>query len=210
MELFASVLHLDRKDCRVLKIQDAYSIHRVVYSLFEDVRQQEEKKASIPSGIQWVDKGGDVYQRKILILSDRQPKSSVNGENGEVTTKTLSERFLSYPRYRFEVIVNPTIRESASRKLRPIREREAIADWFIDRANTQWGFQVSRAHLQVGSIQVLRFEAKHPVTLQQVKVTGYLHVSNQATFIKSFSHGIGRGRSFGCGLLQIVPITEFP
>ena len=58
MALFASVLRLDRAASHALKITDTYSLHRVVYSLFDDVRSEEEKHACISSGIQWVDKGG--------------------------------------------------------------------------------------------------------------------------------------------------------
>ncbi|HHS8628828.1 TPA: hypothetical protein ACTVA4_000021 [Klebsiella pneumoniae] len=37
-DLFASALHLERSAVKALKISDAYSLHRVVYSLFADAR----------------------------------------------------------------------------------------------------------------------------------------------------------------------------
>lgn len=44
----------------------------------------------------------------------------------------------------------------------------------------------------------------------QAHVQGVLQVLDLELFTKSFTHGIGRGRSYGCGLLQIVPLIENP
>ncbi len=211
MQLFASVLHLDRKAIKALKVKDTYSLHRVVYSLFEDIRDSEEKGASTRSGIQWVDKGGDAYGRQILMLSNRRPKAAIDGAHGEVICKPVPEAFLSHGKYRFEVLINPVRRDNKTRKLMPAKGREAIADWFAARAENSWGFSVSKPQLQVGNIRVLQFEkAEHSVTLQQAKLNGYLIVTDTDAFSQSVAKGIGRARSFGCGLLQIVPVRESP
>jgi len=83
-------LRLDRAAVKALRITDLYSLHRVVYDLFEDVRTAAQKQASEPSGIQWADKGGEQHYRQILLLSDRQPKA---GEHGEVESRPLPEGF---------------------------------------------------------------------------------------------------------------------
>ncbi|MEN3752591.1 hypothetical protein ABC733_07400 [Mangrovibacter sp. SLW1] len=57
-ELFASALHLDRAAVKALKMTDAYSLHRIVYSLFSDKRTDTEKQTHIPSGIVYADQGG--------------------------------------------------------------------------------------------------------------------------------------------------------
>ena len=48
------------------------------------------------------------------------------------------------------------------------------------------------------------------VTQGQTNVQGRLEVIDKTKFIQSFQQGIGRGRAFGCGLLQIVPINKSP
>lgn len=73
MTSYVSALRLDRPVIKALKITDLYSLHRVVYGLFEDVLNQEAKQSSESSGIQWVDKGSDHQYRQLLILSDRLP-----------------------------------------------------------------------------------------------------------------------------------------
>ncbi|TVS17243.1 MAG: type I-E CRISPR-associated protein Cas6/Cse3/CasE, partial [Gammaproteobacteria bacterium] len=37
MNVIASILQLDRRAVKALRITDAYSLHRVVYSLYPDV-----------------------------------------------------------------------------------------------------------------------------------------------------------------------------
>lgn len=212
MKLIASVLHLDRKAVQALKINDAYGLHKAVYSLFPDVRSAEEKQASKPSGFLYADQGGDYKSRKILLLSDREPMKQIDSQYGEVQSKTISADFLQHDAYRFKVVVNPTRRDNVSRKLVPVKGRDAIAQWFMERAQASWGFSLESSQLQVDSTDVLTFKDKsqRQITLAQAQVQGVLQVIDRQQFIQSFSQGIGRGRAFGCGLLQIVPFVETP
>lgn len=212
MTLIASVLHLSRQDVRALRITDPYSLHRVVYSLYEDTRTDAEKHNSKPSGLLYADQGGNVNGRRILLLADRPPADCVEGGFGQVQSKRVDDSFLDYSRYRFRVRVNPTRRDSATGKLKPVKGREAIATWFTQRAASSWGFAVVPEKLQVGTVAVQRFKAKngHPVTLAQAELQGVLEVTDPEQFKNSFRQGIGRGRAFGCGLLQIVPHIDHP
>jgi CRISPR system Cascade subunit CasE len=210
MNMIASVLNLDRLSIKALSITDPYSLHRVVYSLFEDTRTHEQKERSISSGILFADQGGYFYSRTILLLSDRTPAERVDGQYGEVFSKPVSESFLNHDTYRFKTIVNPTRRDSASKKLIAVKGRNSIHAWFNERAHTSWGFSVDVQNLQVDNVEVLQFKDKErrQVTISQAYVQGVLSVTNREQFISSFKHGIGRAKSFGCGLLQIVPIVN--
>lgn len=212
MTMIASVLHLDRRAVKALRITDVYSLHRIIYSLYEDVRDIDEKQSSTASGILCADQGGDVRGRKILMLANREPMAAVDGQHGEVLSKPIPEDFLDHDQYRFKVIVNPTRRDSASRKLVAVRGREAVSQWFAERASSSWGFEVAPKQLQVDKIEVLQFKdkQKRSVTIGQAHVQGLLRITDKAQFSNSFTQGIGRARAYGCGLLQIVPIVENP
>jgi len=188
----------------------------VVYGLFEDVRGERQKQASTPSGILYADKGGDFNSRIILLLADRPPNPAP--AYGEVESKLVSERFLQHSRYAFEVTVNPSKREALSKderlgqrgakpgKIVPVRGREAIAAWFVERAAKAWGFSVNPDHLQVENMAVQTFKKDGlAVTHGSATLKGELQVSDRAQFVQSFRQGIGRGRAFGFGLLQIAP-----
>lgn len=209
MNMIASVLHLDRKAVKALRVTDAYSLHRVVYSLYEDVRDYQQKSSSNASGILYADQGGDVYGRKILMLADRSPKNSVGNEVGEVRSKEIPEDFLDFEQYRFKVVVNPTRRNNQTRKLIPVKGRQHIAQWFAERAPNSWGFEVSQDHLQVNKVEVQQFNDKNKrkVTISQAHIQGVLTVVEKEKFVNSFTAGIGRARTYGCGLMQIVPIS---
>lgn len=212
MSLIASVLHLDRQAIKALRITDPYSLHRVVYSLYEDVRSDEAKNASQSSGILYADQGGDFNSRRILLLANRAPSDCVNGQYGQVQSKPIAEHFLEHERYRFQVIVNPVRRDNRTRKLLPIKGRADIGTWFCERALNSWGFSVATEHLQVDRVDILQFTEKqqNPVTLAQAHIQGQLQVTDHALFRNSFATGIGRGRAFGCGLLQIAPLLNTP
>jgi len=212
MSMIASVLHLDRQAVKALRVTDAYSLHRVVYSLYDDIRDPESKQASESSGILYADQGGDYKGRKILMLANRQPMVTVDGQHGLVQSKPIPDNFLEHSHYRFKVIVNPTRRDSASRKLLPVRGREAVAQWFAERAMASWGFSVATEHLQVDKIEIQQFKDKQQrqVTIAQAHVQGLLHITDHAQFKHSFTQGIGRARAYGCGLLQIVPVIDNP
>ena len=212
MNMIASVLHLDRAAIQALKVTDPYSLHRVVYGLYPDVRDEGAKAGSTASGILWADQGGDMRGRKILLLANREPALQAQGGHGQVQTRPIADDFLQHQRYRFKVIINPTKRENQSGKLVPVKGREAVAAWFAERAQSSWGFSVAPEHVQVDRIEVLQFKdkAQRPVTLAQAHISGELQVLDRAQFQKSFTQGIGRGRAFGCGLLQIVPVLDSP
>lgn len=212
MTMIASVLHLDRQAMKALRITDPYSLHRVVYGLFKDVRNEEEKHNSTSSGILYADYGGDIHGRKILMLANREPMGSVEGKYGEVQSRPISEDYLLHKNYRFKVIVNPTRRDNESRKLLAVKGRDDIAKWFAERAQCSWGFDVAAQSLQVDKIEVLQFKNKNQrqVTIGQAYIHGLLTVKDRPKFTQSFQQGIGRARAFGCGLLQVVPVLENP
>jgi CRISPR system Cascade subunit CasE len=202
---YASVLNLSRSDIKILNIKDAYALHKVVYGLFEDVRSDTEKQASTASGITYVDKGGDFNTRQILILSNRKPHQTP--QFGKVQTKPIHAGFLAHERYSFEITINPGKRDKQTGKILPIRGREGVEQWFKSRAPQSWGFNVDHDNLQAGQIGVQSFEKSgKTITHGSAALKGCLTVIDRDRFIQSFTHGIGRGRAFGFGLLQIAPL----
>ena len=202
--MIAGVLKLSRKDVLALRVKDAYSLHRIIYGLFDATLGEAEKKLDAGSGFLFADKGGTSACRQILFLSDRAPRIP---EFGELCIKKIPDSFLLHDDYTFEVVVNPVYKASKTEKRLPVKGREAISEWFVKRAESSWGFSVAAEGLEVKQVRVQQFEKKGcRVTLQQALIKGRLHVTDREKFRSSFERGIGKGRAFGCGLLQIVPI----
>lgn len=197
--MIASALRLNRADCKALEIKDAYSLHKVVYSLFPEQDGQSRD-------FLYADKGGDWNCRQVLILSERQPETP---DFGEIETKEIPESFLQWDNYGFEVIVNPTQRNGPSKKTTPVKGRVNLHKWFLQKTPA-WGFHVEPDSLQVSKIGVVSFDRDKNITQTHGTATfiGKLKVIDRQTFIKSFKQGIGRAKGFGFGLLQIVPIQK--
>ena len=208
MNLYASYLTLNIRAIKDFKITDPYSIHRVVYSLYERTRDEQSKKASEASGILYTDIGGNYRERRIIMLANRRPAHELEEIYGKLLTREVPASFFSHSHYRFSVAINPTRRSSSTTKLIPIKGKDVIAEWFAERANKSWGFEVQNDSLQIGGVEVLRFLAKEgrAVTIVRAQINGFLRVLDKKQFENSFSKGIGRARTFGCGMLQIIPI----
>ncbi|MDF0604421.1 type I-E CRISPR-associated protein Cas6/Cse3/CasE [Neisseriaceae bacterium TC5R-5] len=208
MPLITSLLQLDRHAVKALRLTDPYALHRIVYSLYPDVRSDADKQAGHSSGILYADQGGNFQQRRILLLANRSPADCVDGQYGTVNSRAVPDSLFQHHHYHFKVLINPSYRDNASRKIMPVCGEAATKQWFAQRAEQSWGFIVHPEYLQVDQQHVLRFDDKagRPITLAQASVSGVLRVSHAERFRHSFTHGLGRGRAFGCGLLQIVPL----
>ena len=196
--MIVSILKLSRNDCKALNLKDVYSIHRTVYSLFPQV--QDETRDFL-----FVDKGGDYNFRHILILSKRTP---VIPDIGTIESKQVPAGFLQYDNYAFEVKLNPTKRNKKTGKTVAIRGSQNMLSWFVEKAN-KLGFKVTPESLAVSDIGTQSFK-KDGSTCLHGKATfiGKLVITDRDLFKKTFENGIGRGKAFGFGLLQLIPLIN--
>jgi CRISPR system Cascade subunit CasE len=89
-----------------------------------------------------------------------------------------------------------------------MRSREEVAEWFLARTEKSWGFSVNAENLQPEKIGVQAFaKGGRTITHGSATLKGELRVTDPDRFRQSFLLGIGRGRAFGFGLLQIVPLS---
>ena len=192
--MFLSEIQLNLSDMRRERISDDYSIHRFVYSLFP-VRNTARR-------ILYADLGAVPGGRTVLVLSDEEPKPS---ESIRLRTRIVSDDFLSFPDYRFQVSMNPVRKDPESGSRRPVLDH--LDDWFCARA-PKWGFEVNRTCLEVFVRPARTFPLKNGVsaTFHHVDFSGRLHVADPALFRRSFAAGLGHGKAFGFGLLQLSPV----
>lgn len=198
---YLSAYVLDYNDILKLGIFDTYKLHQIVYSLFERIRKPEETTCA---GILHADLGIKKGKRTILILSNREPGNPVAGT---INKRLVPTSFPDDKTYRFRITVNPVIRDNQSKKIIPVKGREAIEKWFMNKASAN-GFEILPPTLQTFGITVDRFpKGNSAVILQKATLTGILEVRDKELFSKAVHYGIGRGKAFGCGLLQIAPVS---
>ncbi|MFA7114825.1 MAG: type I-E CRISPR-associated protein Cas6/Cse3/CasE [Candidatus Omnitrophota bacterium] len=201
--MIATILKLTRSDCKALDIKDAYSIHRVVYSLFP------RSKDEVQRNFLFADKGGDFNGRRILILSKTKP---VEPEYGKIESRNVPESFLQFKKYGFKITLNPVIRNGKEKTTVPVTGKENLRTWFLGKTNGL-GFVVDSDSIQVCRMGVMTFTKKKDAavfnqTHNIATFMGKLEVVDRKLFIKSFEEGIGRAKGFGFGLLQLVPLED--
>ncbi len=186
-----------------LKITDTYSWHRTIYGMFD--KNRDDNNSS--SGILWtLAKSNNPLSQVVYILSDR-PVSDGADEIIKYKTVCIPQKLFEFERYSFSVIVNPVKRSDG--KVIPVKGRDNIIDWFIQLAQKN-GFSVMQQGISLDKVFVDKFNDKHMKTMfiQKAFFSGILRVTDKELFKKAVTSGIGRSKTYGCGLLQIVPIVE--
>ena len=194
---YLTKLSLDPKALRESDIRDDYSIHKLVYSCFP--LSAGEK----PARPLYADLGAAVPGRRtLLILSEREPEPP---EYVASSATVVSEAFLGFPEYRFEVDLNPTRRDRTDGKRRAVTGQLDLLQWFIAHA-PKWGFEADSRFLEVFSRPTRRFDkAESKCIFNHAFYRGRLRVTDRQLFRRSFFAGLGHGKAFGFGLLRLVP-----
>ena len=196
--MIATMYSLSRNDIKALEVKDAYSIHKAVYSLFpkEDGKTRD---------FLFVDKGGVWNERQILIVSSRLP---LQPQFGKIRSKEIPVTFLEYEYYGFEVKANPVVRVGETKKHVPVRGSEELQEWFTKKSGG-YGFSIEEKSLQVNHAGVIQFDKDgSKCTYNTATFIGRLRVQDRKLFQECFINGLGRGKAFGFGLLQLVPLDK--
>lgn len=198
---YLTKLFLNAAAIRNNDIRDAYSLHRVVYSLFPLSADGEKHR------ILYADKGAVHGGKLVMILSDREPEF-----HPEMTSSTieLSENFFRFENYRFEIDLNPVRKEKESGKRRAVIGQLDLLNWFAAHAG-RWGFQADTRCLEVSSKPARKFtKGGKTCTFNHAYFRGRLRVTDKELFRKSFLAGLGHGKAFGFGLLCLAPYRSVP
>jgi len=185
-----SKLLLDWKSLKSLSIKGVYGIHKLIYSLFPG-----EKRSFL-----FYDRPECRFGKEILILSEMQP---LLPPVGILQSKVIPDSFLENSSYAFQIMLNAVKRNSEG-KLVPIIGKEEAAAWFLSKQNS-WGFEVIQDSFEVFETGVQIFEkGETKITQSKASFRGVLRVTDRSVFKQSFEQGIGRGKAFGFGLLQLI------
>lgn len=108
--------------------------------------------------------------------------------------------------FQFRIKINPVKREAQSRKLIPLYKPADHLAWFQRKAQ-DYSFELQ----SIDSIPVPHIIGKKANNSGRIKIfavllQGQLRVQNSERFKIAMAQGIGKGKSYGCGLLSIQRI----
>jgi CRISPR system Cascade subunit CasE len=104
----------------------------------------------------------------------------------------------------FRLKANPSKRDQQSRKLIGMLHQADQLAW-LERQAAQHGFAVKGVDvIPTPSIYGIKAKGSPPIRILTVLYQGVLEITDSAQFTAAIQQGIGRGRSYGCGLLSIA------
>lgn len=110
--------------------------------------------------------------------------------------------------FQFRLKANPSKRDRQTRKLIGMFHQTDQLTW-LERQASQHGFKLLGVDV-IPSPNVFGMKAKGeaPIRILTVLYQGILQITDPTLFTTAMQQGIGRGRSYGCGLLSISRIPH--
>ena len=118
--------------------------------------------------------------------------------------------------WHFRLVANPTytVKEPGSKERGRVKAHVSInhqKQWLLQRAETK-GFSIQENTLHVTNsqwINIKRYQVNGKnISLKSVTFEGILTVTDQEKFIDTLTHGIGREKAFGMGMLTIMSTVK--
>lgn len=192
--MIASRILIRNDICMKNNLINPYDIHKYIYSLFP-------KEDEVIRPFLFNDKGSIKGYKQIDIISKKEP---LRPNFGDCISKNIPDQILKYKEYRFSVKTNPIKRKN--KKDIPILGTENLKEWFIKKSS-KWGFIVNDSTLETSPVSLMTIKKQDKILIKQsITFSGTLEIINMPIFTRSYCSGIGRGKAFGFGMLEIIPI----
>jgi CRISPR system Cascade subunit CasE len=109
--------------------------------------------------------------------------------------------------YQFRLKANPSKRDNKTKKTRGIYHNSEQIAW-LERKGEQHGFKVTGIDvIPTPKTYGKKSQEMPPISIYSVLFQGMLQVTDSDSFTRCLREGIGRGRSYGCGLLSIAKLN---
>lgn len=155
----------------------------------------------------------------LLVLSEDEPdfarltaQIGFSADKGEIRDySVLLSRIENGQKWRFRLCANPikslkTKEGERGKKLAHVT-REQQCQWLIERAEKN-GFAIERNDFDVVHTRWYEFQKskndKQTVTIRTAVFEGLLTVTDAELFCTALTQGIGRAKSYGCGLMTVI------
>lgn len=189
--------------------RDAYKRHQFVMTLFGALEDNAPRESE---NILWR------YEEKdasivFLVSSEVVPsldniRNPTIREASTLESKPMSEfveKIAHLPIISYAIEVNPTRRESRSGKTIPLTTDDEIQQWWDKKLHTI-GLERHENDIVIEKLPVVtgfKQNGKHRMTFSAAKIVGRATVLDPEKVVQAVLQGVGRGKSFGLGMLSI-------
>jgi CRISPR system Cascade subunit CasE len=208
---YLTQININSGDALRRGLRDKYDWHQAVWRAFP------KRDGKARDFLTRLDQKGEII--RLLIVSPHQPVRPdwCPPDPESWQTKKIPESYFSNSLYRFQLRANPTRKErvgstdDGTRKKNgrrvPLRKREELVNW-VKAKGEKGGFVIDEDSLRTISEGREYFQKNGISGLHSsVEFKGILQVTDPVLFHQTFTRGVGSAKSFGFGLLVIVPIS---
>lgn len=207
--MYLSKLVLNERDRKVRSdLGNAHNLHRSIMQAFPDENRENSRA-------EW----NILFRQEpdsevILVQSDADAEPDwtqlPQGYLAKHVTKTFdlqASQLKPGQIFQFRLKANPSKRDKESGKLIGMFHRPDQEDW-LTRKGKQSGFAIETVDaIPTPNLYGTKAKGTSPIKIFTVLYQGTLQVSDPTLFVEAIRQGVGRGRSYGCGLLSIARVA---
>ncbi|BDM82867.1 type I-E CRISPR-associated protein Cas6/Cse3/CasE [Acaryochloris marina] len=207
--MFLSQLILNEQARKVQRdLGNAHHLHRQIMQAFPDKATQHKHEDWYPRQEWHILFRQEPDSNIILVQSSIEPDWTHLPEKylQQHITKPIhyvAEQFQSGRVLQFRLRANPSKRDKETRKTVGLCKQVDQLAW-LERQSQRCGFQLHNTSI-IPSPNVFGLKGKGsaPIRIKTVLYQGILQVTDAISFTETLCQGLGRGKSYGCGLLSV-------
>jgi CRISPR system Cascade subunit CasE len=202
--MYLARLELNSRDLHVRKdLSDAHKLHQRIMQAFPD-EQREKARAD------WQVLFRQEPESEVILVSSAIEGTWNNLPAGylqQCQSKSFEpevQQFAPGRLMQFRLKANPSKRDNQSRKLIGLFNQADQLAW-LERQGSNHGFELKGVDvIPTPNAFGMKPKGKAPIRLVTVLYQGILEIVDSDRFMAALEQGIGRGRSYGCGLLSVA------
>jgi len=148
-------------------------------------------------------------RNEFIVLAAKKYCDSYSNSDVRVEMKEINDSFFSYNQYHFKLKVNivKTIRVDEKRRKREALIKVDHVKTWLKNHEEKFGFSFS--DIEIIDYNMIKYNKKGQKGMHIVQnIKGTIAVTNKEQFIKTFAQGIGKAKSFGYGMFELLPINN--
>jgi CRISPR system Cascade subunit CasE len=206
--MYLSKLVLNERDRKVRSdLSNAHNLHRSIMQAFPDGYQERPRadwnilfRQEVDSDVILVQSNSDAEPDWTQLPQGYLVNHVIKPFNLQASQLKPGQIF------QFRLKANPSKRDKQSGKLTGMFSQPDQEAWLARKA-TQSGFNVETIDvIPTPNLYGTKTKGTSPIKIFTVLYQGTLQVSDPNLFFEAIRQGIGRGRSYGCGLLSIAKL----
>lgn len=207
--MYLSKLRLNERDRKVRSdLSNAHNLHRTIMQAFPDEQRDTPREDWHILFRHEPDSDVVLVQSEIEPDWSKLPDGYLHQCHGPKPFQLSPEQLSTVRCFQFRLRANPSKRDSKTKKTIGFYHRPDQLAW-LERQSKRYGFRLLTADVMPSpNVFGLKGKGTSPIRITTALFQGVLEVTAPESFLAVVQHGLGRGKSYGCGLLSLARIKS--